>query len=338
MKKHFFIGLAAIALMTGCSSDETLEVAKGNAIRFDTFVNASTKANDITNENIDQFKIFGFAGTEQVFNGGTVSKTGDVWTYDNIVFWQPNKTYHFHAIAPISETFTADASDKAKGTITFDNTGDKDLIYAHATKTTQTTITSDPGDVQLEFKHLLSRVRFQFTNSMGNEHIGIAVKDVKITNSLKNGSCSVGNASDSNNANTTWTVSGAETATLNFQQANQPTDGTAEENHIIKKGQSASTDHLYLLPESSKAYTAEFTVEVYVDDKKVDNKTKTFKATLPAISTESQNSYQFSATIDHNVFDLYPIVFTVTVDDWSTTWTSGGNVTITDPSSSSEEE
>lgn len=43
MKKLFIMGLAAMGLaLTACNSDETVEMAKGNAIGFKTFVNNST--------------------------------------------------------------------------------------------------------------------------------------------------------------------------------------------------------------------------------------------------------------------------------------------------------
>lgn len=51
MKKFFIMGMAAMGLaLTACNNDETVEVAKGNAIGFNTFVNKSTRgaANDVT--------------------------------------------------------------------------------------------------------------------------------------------------------------------------------------------------------------------------------------------------------------------------------------------------
>lgn len=44
MKKFFIMGMAAMGLaLTACNNDETVEVAKGNAISFNSFVNKSTR-------------------------------------------------------------------------------------------------------------------------------------------------------------------------------------------------------------------------------------------------------------------------------------------------------
>ena len=61
MKKLFIMGLAAMGLaLTACNSDETVEMAKGNAIGFKTFVNNSTRAaNDATTESLKSFKVWG---------------------------------------------------------------------------------------------------------------------------------------------------------------------------------------------------------------------------------------------------------------------------------------
>ena len=46
MKKFFIMGMAAMGLvLTACNNDETVEVAKGNAIGFSSFVDKSTRLN-----------------------------------------------------------------------------------------------------------------------------------------------------------------------------------------------------------------------------------------------------------------------------------------------------
>lgn len=55
MKKLLFIGLAATAMLAGCSNDETVEMAQPAAIGFESFVDKSTRAtesDDITLTNL----------------------------------------------------------------------------------------------------------------------------------------------------------------------------------------------------------------------------------------------------------------------------------------------
>ena len=55
MKKLFIMGLAAMGLaLTACNSDETVEMAKGNAINFASFVDKSTRgaSDDVTLANL----------------------------------------------------------------------------------------------------------------------------------------------------------------------------------------------------------------------------------------------------------------------------------------------
>ena len=59
MKKYLYIALAAAAL-TGCSSDEAIEMVEQKAIAFDNvFVNNATRATDLNKDNIQNFGVNG---------------------------------------------------------------------------------------------------------------------------------------------------------------------------------------------------------------------------------------------------------------------------------------
>ena len=62
MKKLLFISLVATAMLAGCSNDEMVETTQSGAIRFDGFVNKSTRgvADDITTASISNFSVYGF--------------------------------------------------------------------------------------------------------------------------------------------------------------------------------------------------------------------------------------------------------------------------------------
>lgn len=78
MKKLLFISLVATAMLAGCSNDEMVETTQSGAIRFDGFVNKSTRgvADDITTASISNFSVYGFMtdATGQIFTGEAVTR------------------------------------------------------------------------------------------------------------------------------------------------------------------------------------------------------------------------------------------------------------------------
>ena len=186
MKKLFIMGLAAMGLaLTACNSDETVEMAKGNAIGFKTFVNNSTRAaNDATTESLKSFKVWGLMNdcnqTGTPFVAKEVTKSNGTWSYQTPVYWEKGYAYSFVALAPNDTyTFTAPTAINTWGSLTFENgNGETDLIYAAAK---QETVAANvcPPSVNLTFNHMLSRVRFQFENGMADGSV-LTVSNVKI--------------------------------------------------------------------------------------------------------------------------------------------------------------
>ena len=202
MKKFLLIGLAATAILTGCSNDDTVEMAPQKAIGFETFVGKSTRANnDIENDNISQFAVWGnywhSDSWVNIFNGTLVNGSyGNDWTYAGTQYWQGNAdndyTYYFTALAPVNATskptyshsfddVTSTPNDHVTRTIKFNNSNDEtatdglyganglqDLILAYkdTEKGSGHTSSLNPK-VDLTFSHLLSRVKFTFNNLCG---------------------------------------------------------------------------------------------------------------------------------------------------------------------------
>lgn len=340
------MGLAATALLVGCSSDETLDMAAPNAIEFDTFVNASTKATDITTNTITDFSVYGNANSATpLFARDEVTKDNTSpanWICDKIVFWEPSNTYHFHAFAPVENatiwgfTPSTTESEYAKGTLVFNNNGDKDLIHAYQTAQTGAQITTKPGKVQFTFNHLLSRVRFKFTHGLSYPNLVMKVKDVKITNGASRGECTI------EGSNATWEVKTSDGGTT-YPAANLDFGEVIYDNksvsNYLSKDESAVTQHLYVIPqkstqESAVDYKVEFTVEVYQTKESQQTLLKSYplKSTLNNVSPAMGCSYEFSADITEEVLGLYIIEFDVTeVSDWGDTWTPAGPLSPIEP-------
>lgn len=307
MKKLFIMGLAAMGLaLTACNSDETVEMAKGNAIGFKTFVNNSTRvANDVTTTDLKSFKVWGLMNdgtqTGTPFVGKEVTKGADGWSYQTPVYWEKGYAYSFVALAPNDAyTFTAPTEINTWGSLTFNNgTGETDLIYATAKQTTVEGNTCPP-DVNLTFNHMLSRVRFQFENGMDDGSV-LTVSNVKITDACTSGTATLAEQL----ADLTWNpVQG--TGALEFG------DAAAMEQQNAK----AETAHKYMIP-ADKAYNLTFTVT-----RVHHGVTDTYDHTVPLPQTKMKQglSYQFVATLTaNNIIPgqvLCPIKFTAEVKDW----------------------
>ena len=306
MKKLFIMGLAAMGLaLTACNSDETVEMAKGNAIGFKTFVNNSTRAaNDATTDNLNEFKVWGLMNkdgqTGTPFVAKEVTKANGAWSYAPPVYWEKGYAYSFVALAPNDVyTFTAPTAINTWGSLTFENgNGETDLIYAAAKKETVEG-NGCPAPVDLTFNHMLSRVRFQFENGM-EDGSKLTVTDVKINDAYTSGTATLAEQL----ADLTWNpVQGTGAIVFGNAAAMDP-------------NAKAETAHKYMIP-ATKKYNLTFTV-TRVHHGVTDTYNHT--VTLPETTMTQGLSYQFVAKFTAENINpdqvLCPIQFTATVAKW----------------------
>lgn len=313
MKKLLVMGLAAMGLaLTACNSDETVEVAKGKAINFASFVDKSTRgaADDVTIANLKSIEVYGWRGDAQIFNKQqvTVAENGE-GTYSPLQYWEANYAYAFEAIAPkAGEKGVQFEAAKAGGKITFENNATTDLLYANTTATMPEKITAAPEKVNFTFKHQLARVKFTFKNTFpANAAAKISVKDVKITNAYKNGTTTPA-GTDAN-----WS---ATNPILSVSFANMANGGPTD---LVANTGVGATDHMYLIPTGKEeSYNVTFTVTLNQNGATTDyNHSVTIKTTQL-----KSNSYNYVAEINEKNINpdpdsqLYPIEFKATVADW----------------------
>ena len=317
MKKFFIMGMAAMGLaLTACNNDETVEVAKGNAISFNSFVNKSTRgaANDVTLKNLGSFELYGWRGEDVLFNKQVVNVAEDgTSTYSPLKYWEAGKTYNFEAIAPkAGEKGVEFAAAKAGGTITFTNNATTDLLYVKAAqKEMEAEIKTAPAAVELNFAHQLARVKFTFKNTFNADAAAkLTITNVQIKDAYKKGSITPAAA------NAKWTVDATNKNLVVAFANNTEKAPTA----LVAGTGVGETDHMYLIPTAENTeYTVTFTVTLDQGGVTTDyNHTVTF-------STEQMRgmSYNYIAEIneknvnpDPNV-QLFPIVFTTKVTGWA---------------------
>lgn len=311
------MGMAAMGLaLTACNNDETVDVAKGNAIGFNSFVNKSTRgaADDVTLKNLGSFELYGWRGEDVLFNKQVVNVAKDgTSTYSPLKYWEAGKTYNFEAIAPkAGEKGVEFVADKAGGTITFTNNATTDLLYVKAAqKEMEAEIKTAPAAVELNFAHQLARVKFTFKNTFNADAAAkLTITNVQIKDAYKKGSITPAAA------NAKWTVNTTDKNLVVDFANNTEKAPTA----LVAGTGSGETDHMYLIPTAENTeYTVTFTVTLDQDGVTTDyNHTVTF-------STEQMRgmSYNYIAEIneknvnpDPNV-QLFPIVFTTKVTGWA---------------------
>ena len=205
----YLVALSALALATGCSSDETTGENYGNVISFNAVAGKSTRAVATTTNSIDNFKVYAFtkenaadtAIYKTYMDGVIVTKTGNAWDYDNHQFW-PSTAVNFFAISP-STTKVNNVEDDSVNTVSINGyfaDGSTDLLYS---ATMDATESATP--VQMNFRHALSQVVFKLRNS-NTKGITVNVKDITIS-----GIAHEGNFSWANGTTGTLTTSDTET-------------------------------------------------------------------------------------------------------------------------------
>ena len=318
--KKLFIAIMAVAAAVSCSTELTVDAPKGAAIAFDNaFVENATKAAaDISAANLADFGVYGSiinaeGAKGMIFNNQTVAKSGDAFTYSPAQYWVAATTYNFVALAPQTAanwTYANEENDAYNGVISFNNAaaaGEQDLLFASHGRTTDDKLTAAPEKVAFTFNHMLSRVKFTFTNGFHQgSNVTLKVTDVTITNAHAEGTLAVANGVVAED----WT--GSETTFARLF-------GNLDTEILAENGGKGATEHYYLLPTATATYDITFTVALYQAGVLVDTYNR--NATI-SLDLEKGKSYNLQATLNQDntsdeAGELYPIEFNATVNDWA---------------------
>ena len=207
----YLVALSALALATGCSSDETTSENYGEAISFSAVAGKSSRAVATTTNSIDNFKVYAFtkastaddAAYTTYMKGVDVTKSNGSWDYSNHQFW-PATAVNFFAVSPSNTalaTVTDGANTLSTGTYTVDGT--TDLLYSANVGATKST-----SPVVMNFRHALSQIVFMVKNT-NTSGIKVMVKDITVDGVLNSGSLAW--ASQTTGSNLTTTTNDTET-------------------------------------------------------------------------------------------------------------------------------
>ena len=332
MKKVIF-ALAAVVALAACSQEDVIVADKGAAIGFDTFVENSTRAAQSTDPSLtvdamkqgEGFGVYGFVtnvidetnnttATAPLFTNEQVKWTDGVdgaegaWKYAVTQYWIDGATYDFAAIAPYNSYKVTEAATTGV-TLDFTNNGEIDLLYAQ----NNAVAGSAHSKVGFTFKHLLSKVKFTFTNGYDATNTLIAVKNIVINDTSAEGTAVLGVNADKA-VTAAWTL---KDTNLDLAFGDAITGG-----YIAQGASEQSAESLLIIP-AAKTYSVTFTVELYYKDGEKYTLVKTYNHDVPfAANFEFGKSYNVATTItykniDPGVTEQHPIEFTVTeIVDW----------------------
>lgn len=315
MKKLFVFALA-FAAFASCNKVESLDVASERIAFGDAFVEVKTREAvdpSTTTATINAFDVWGFmdVASGTVFAGERVTKTeSGEWTYQNLQYWLPVHNYFFYAVSPVEDPNISinveEINTTGIGEITFTNAnGTCDLLYASKLVITPETIAPQPEKVTLQFAHLLSKLKFTFTNAFTNANTSIKVKNITITDAPGEGVIAL------NVEQRAWKATADKTTRLEFGHANG--------GEFIEYTKSAECDaeRLTISADNTRRYNIEFDVELYYGDKLGLSSHKVIK--LEGQTFEIGKQYNLTASITpENIAEeaLKPIEFDVIVDEW----------------------
>ena len=332
MKKILFAAVAVMA-MAACSNEDVISRPQSAAITFDNaFVENSTRAADINASNLANFGVYGSvvnSSNQQgmIFANQEVTGSKDNgYSYTPAQYWIAGAKYDFVAFAPYqtgaNATWTyapAVGTAAQNGTITFDNAkagANQDFLFAATSCNTPNSFTTAPAAVGFTFNHMLSRVKFEFTNGFAAaNNITFRVREATITNLHKSGTLKVTNGvvAEAWSVADNTVVENVENKNVfakNFGDVNIFED-TAPKGNIIAAGAKASSEHFYLIP-AKASYNLTFKVDIIQAGVELDTYNRTATVQL---DMQKGHSYVLRAKLDANNISndkLNPIEFDVT--------------------------
>lgn len=316
--KKLFVAVLAIAGLVACNTEETVRVQGPAPIAFDgSFV--ETRANaavdpSTTTATIEKFNVWGFMDdvTGKVFVEEEVTKNGGEWSYVNTQYWAPGHKYYFAALSNYDNAVvnTDGANELGLGNLKFTVTdGSDDLLYSAVGPIDAPAATATTAEkVKFSFNHMLSKVKFSFTNGFTNELATIDVKNIQMV---------VPATADIDvNVADWWTENNWKnydgTATVAFGDACAKTG--------IGESQECDNERIVLPANDDVVYTVTFDVALYQGDVVAYEGTKTVE--VKGVALEMGKAYNFTAelsasNITEDGTELLPIEFDVIeVKEW----------------------
>lgn len=192
--RKVLIAILAVVSLASCSKEQIIVADRGDAIGFDTFIENATRAAADDFTSVSSFQVWGDVTGNIVdsnddyiflYNGANVTRDGAAWTCRQTEYWIPFATYNFLAIAGATRVDST-TTGAFPTTINYTADGATDLLLSDKVivKTDGKSIptgVNDNGCVPFTFKHLLSKVYFNFKNTSTSDKSTYEISDIKIS-------------------------------------------------------------------------------------------------------------------------------------------------------------
>lgn len=308
------LAVAALA-MTACSKSETEGVAPAaqtKAIGFDSHVNKSSRA--LSNASLTKFYVSGAYTTPtnstpvQIFNNEEISKSGDLWSYTTEPrYWIKDANYVFHAYSDNNLKSEKARTQGDAFTLTdylVNAMLQKDLVYAYKTQQGKET---GNAKVAFDFKHVLTKVRFNFISAFP-EGYKISIDEAILFNFRDKGTFTGGE-------NCGWN----ETADRTADDVTIPVAVTATD---LEKDATAVTSEYYMIPFAYTAQNVRFRFRLTVKNELGEQVYQNYRTASFKPTWIMGNAYQYNVTLTGNAAGLQKIEFetdpNMNLDDWTT--------------------
>ena len=324
MKKMLLVLGVAAAAMTSCTSDELIEVNQSSLIKFEPFVNKGTRSVTDTDVRISKFYVYGChteGGVVSDFINVPVTKNG-TWEYytgtgdgeENYRYWT-SAQYYFGAYATknVSEQLVNGNKvvfDQTNNELTFtDFTVNDDNDLVADVLTFQQTNFENPQTVQFNFRHLLSKIQFTFTNSHSVAGTTMEITNLRIDKCRVKGTCTV------TKTDVTWSelvaVTEEDERGLALDNVTTPgiaIGGTYVNNTLVVPGEIQDNYKVSFKVTFKNAEDQIIGVKTYADNSAIVLKTNAVDVWKPGYV------YNYIAELS---LDLVPIKFGVSVTEWN---------------------
>lgn len=334
MKKSLFTLGVAVAVLTGCTNEEVVNIPDYRAIGFSTFVNNNTRAVTVVETStLKNFNVFGAnanstSGWTNLFvNIGVTGSSESGWTTAQNAYWVLNANHRFAAYSDgnaLNQNVTYSAAEQKLTFPDYTVSNAKDLIAAIPAQIDGTSITDPTYDtpVSLTFEHMLSQVKFTFTTKDADTYT-LKIDNIQIADAINKATGTYTYHASGNQID--WTTK-TSTGTYEFDAIADIASTLATSNStsclVMPQG---GTDKLHVTFDATLTDESNETVGV-----------GSFTATLDYSGTASGTNentwdpgfcYNYTAEIDGSMLHdpdeedpdktLQPIKFTVTdVDGW----------------------